>query len=107
MAYTAIHRYAKISPRKVRPLADLIRGSLPTTRWRSCVSAASRARLLEKVPAKRPGQCRGPAGRRPARLDGRRSSSRWRADVQAHAAEVAGNGSIIKKRMSHIRVELE
>ena len=26
MAYEATHRYAKISPRKVRPLADLIRG---------------------------------------------------------------------------------
>ena len=26
MAYTAIHRYARISARKVRPLADLIRG---------------------------------------------------------------------------------
>jgi len=26
MAYTAIHRHARISARKVRPLADLIRG---------------------------------------------------------------------------------
>ena len=26
MAYTAVHRHARISARKVRPLADLIRG---------------------------------------------------------------------------------
>ena len=26
MAYKAIHRFARISPRKVRPLADLVRG---------------------------------------------------------------------------------
>jgi large subunit ribosomal protein L22 len=50
MAYTAIHRHARISARKVRPLADLIRGkrvddALATLRYQP----QRGARMLEKL----------------------------------------------------------
>ena len=60
MAYTAIHRHARISARKVRPLADLIRGKRvddalsilkyqPQRRrgcWKSCQERAGQCRRL-------------------------------------------------------------
>ena len=51
MAYEAVHRFARISARKVRPLADLIRGkhadeALDLLRYQP----QRGARLLEKVP---------------------------------------------------------
>ena len=63
MAYDAVHRFARISARKVRPLADLIRGkhadeALDLLRYQP----QRGARLLEKVLKQRPGQRRGPAG---------------------------------------------
>ena len=50
MAYTAIHRHARISARKVRPLADMIRGkrvddALSTLRYQP----QRGARMLEKL----------------------------------------------------------
>ncbi len=50
MAYQAVHRFARISARKVRPLADLIRGkhadeALDILRY----MPQRGARLLEKV----------------------------------------------------------
>ena len=50
MAYEATHRYAKISPRKVRPLADLIRGKFADEALEILRFQPHRgARLLEKV----------------------------------------------------------
>ena len=37
-------RHARISARKVRPLADLIRGKRSTMRWRSCATSRSAVR---------------------------------------------------------------
>jgi large subunit ribosomal protein L22 len=50
MAYRAVHRHARISARKVRPLADLVRGkfadeALDALRYQP----ARGARMLEKV----------------------------------------------------------
>lgn len=50
MGYKAIHRFARISPRKVRPLAELVRGkfadeALDTLRFQP----QRGARMLEKV----------------------------------------------------------
>ena len=50
MAFTAIHKFARISPQKVRPLADLVRGkyadeALDILKFQS----QQGARMLEKV----------------------------------------------------------
>ena len=50
MAYTAIHRHARISARKVRPLADLIRGKRVDEALAILKYQPQRgARMLEKV----------------------------------------------------------
>ncbi len=108
MAYEATHRFARISARKVRPLADLIRGKLAdealdilrTSRiaargcWRRCCKSA-----LANAEDRRATE--------PAPLDRDRRPRGRRADVQADAAQARGMASMIKKRMSHIRVELD
>ena len=50
MGYQATHRYAKIAPRKVRPLADLIRGKFADEALEILQFQPHRgARMLEKV----------------------------------------------------------
>ena len=50
MAYEAVHRYARISPRKVRPLADMIRGKFADNALNILRYQPQRgARMLEKV----------------------------------------------------------
>jgi large subunit ribosomal protein L22 len=50
MAHKACHRYARISPRKVRPLADLIRGKRADEALALLEYQPQRgARMLEKV----------------------------------------------------------
>jgi len=50
MAYRATHRFARISPRKVRPLADLIRGKDADAALEALRFLPHRgARMLEKV----------------------------------------------------------
>ena len=50
MAYEATHRFARISARKVRPLADMIRGKLADDALNILRYQPQRgARLLEKV----------------------------------------------------------
>jgi len=106
-AYTAIHRFARISARKVRPLADLVRGKFADDALDLLRYQPQRgARMLEKVI---------------------RSALANAEDRRAHdlddlmVVEVCvdqgpmfkrmrpkarGMASIIKKRMSHIRVSL-
>ena len=65
MAYEATYRFARISARKVRPLADLIRGKFADEALDILKYQPHRgARLLEKVLQQRLGQRRGPPGRR-------------------------------------------
>jgi large subunit ribosomal protein L22 len=50
MAFTATHRFARISPRKVRPLADLVRGKFADEALDILRFQPQRgARMLEKV----------------------------------------------------------
>jgi len=50
MAYRAVHRYAQISSRKVRPLADLVRGKFADEALEVLRFQPHRgARMLEKV----------------------------------------------------------
>ena len=108
MAYRAIHRHARISARKVRPLAELIRGrrvddALAILRYQPHRGA----RLLEKVLQSARGNAE--AQRAPnmaglvvvdARVDGGPSFKRLRPRAR-------GMAHVIKKRTSHILIELE
>jgi large subunit ribosomal protein L22 len=107
-AYTAVHRFARISPRKVRPLADLIRGlrtddALNVLRYQPHRGA----RMLEKV-----------IRSAMANAEDRRAANLNRltvADVRVDGGPMArrlrprarGMATILKKRMSHIHVVLE
>lgn len=108
MGYTAIHRYARISPRKVRSLADLVRGkhaddALDILRY----MPHRGARLLEKVirsalanAEDRRATNLGDLVVADVRVDGGPMFKR----IRPHAR---GMADVIKRRMSHIRVELE
>jgi large subunit ribosomal protein L22 len=108
MAYQAVHRFARISARKVRPLADLIRGkhadeALDLLRYQP----QRGARLLEKVLKSALGNAED--RRAPSisdlvvtdvRIDGGPMFKRVRPRAR-------GMAFMIKKRMSHISVSVD
>jgi len=115
MAYRAVHRFARISPRKVRPLANLIRGkyadeALDILRYQPHRGA----RMLEKVIQSALGNAQDPEnpqnrGRTvnidrlvvsDARIDGGPMFKRIRPRAR-------GMAFMVLKRMSHIQVTLE
>lgn len=108
MAYTALHRHARISATKVRPVADLIRGksvdeALAILRFQPHRGA----RMLEKVLKSALGNAedqRAPnlGGLRvvDVRIDGGPMFKRVRPRAR-------GMAHIIKKRFSHIKVSIE
>ena len=108
MAYEAVHRFAQISARKVRPLADLIRGKNADDALDALRFQPHRgARMLEKV--LRSAMANAEDRRAPnlheltvvdVRIDGGPMFKRMRPHAR-------GMASIIKKRMSHISVALE
>jgi large subunit ribosomal protein L22 len=108
MAFTATHRFAQISARKVRPLANLIRGKHADDALEILKYMPHRgARMLEKVLKSALGNAE---DRRAvnithlivvdARVDGGPIVKR----IQPHAR---GMAFMIKKRMAHIRVSLD
>ena len=113
MAFRASHRNARISPRKVRPLADLIRGKFADEALDILRYQPQRgARMLEKVlrsalgNAQDPDQNSGDTVRTDrlvvidARVDGGPMFKRIRPRAR-------GMAFMIKKRSSHIHVALE
>lgn len=108
MAYTATHKHARISPRKVRPIADLIRGQRVDDALAILQYQPQRgARLIEKVLKSALGNAedlRAPnlGGLRviEARIDGGPMFKRVRPRAR-------GMAHVIKKRMSHIIVSVE
>lgn len=108
MAYEAVHRFARISPRKVRPLADLIRGKLADEALDILRYQPNRgARLLEKVLRSALANAE---DRRAAKLN-RLKVVEVRVDggpmFRRLRPKARGMASVVKKRMSHIRVALE
>jgi large subunit ribosomal protein L22 len=107
-AYRAVHRFARISPRKVRPLADLIRGkradeALDILRYQPHRGA----RMLEKV-----------LHSAMANAEDRRAQNLARlrvVDVRVNEGPMfrrlhpraRGMAAILKRRMSHIHVALK
>ncbi len=108
MAYEAKHRYARISPRKVRAFADLIRGKSADDALDILRYQPNRgARMLEKVLKSALANAEDRRARNlggllvvDVRIDGGPMFKRLRPKAR-------GMASIIKKRMSHISVALE
>ena len=98
MPFKATHRHARISARKVRLLADMIRGKFADEALDILKYQPQRgARMLEKVLQERLGQrpgSRSKPGQDGARraAGGHRRPGRWRADVQADSAGVPRHG---------------
>ncbi|MBN2579974.1 MAG: 50S ribosomal protein L22 [Pirellulales bacterium] len=108
MPYQAVHRFARISARKVRPLADIIRGKFADEALDLLRYQPQRgARMLEKV--LRSALANAEDRRAPnlnhlvvasVSIDAGPMFKRMRPHAR-------GMASIIKKRMAHIRVVLE
>lgn len=108
MAYQAVYRYAQISPRKVRPVADMIRGKFADEALDVLRYQPQRgARMLEKV-----------LKSALANAEDRRAPNLNHlvvADVRVDQGpmfkrmrpKARGMAAIIKKRMSHIQIVLE
>lgn len=113
-SFTASHRHARISPRKVRPLADLIRGVRAEVALERLKYQPHRgARMLEKVIQSAIGNAGDPnnPATRGRMLDARRL---WVEEVKIDGGPMfkrirpraRGMAFSIKKRMSHISVTL-
>jgi len=108
MPYKASHRFARISPRKVRPLADMIRGKHADEALALLQFQPQRgARMLEKVLKSALGNAEEQRAANlsglvvvEARVDGGPMFKR----VQPRAR---GMAFLIKKRMSHIHVAVD
>jgi large subunit ribosomal protein L22 len=108
MAYTAIHRFARISARKVRPLADLVRGKFADDALELLKYQPERgARMLEKVLQ----SALATAEDRRATNLGDLVVSDVRIDggpmMKRMMPRSRGMAMVILKRFSHIRVSLE
>jgi large subunit ribosomal protein L22 len=108
MAYAATHRFARISARKVRPLADLIRGKRADIALNLLRYQPQRgARMLEKVLKSALGNAedrRAPNLQKlivvDARIDGGPMFKRVRPRAR-------GMAFMVKRRMAHIRVAVD
>lgn len=108
MAYTAVHRHARISAQKVRPLADLVRGKRVDDALAILKYQPNRgARMLEKViqSAFANAEDRGAPNRAglkvvEVKIDGGPMFKRVRPGAR-------GMAHLIKKRFSHITVAVE
>jgi large subunit ribosomal protein L22 len=108
MAYTATHRFARISPRKVRLMADIVRGKFADEALELLRFQPQRgARLLEKVIQSAMANAE---DRRAPNL-GDLMLTDVRVDpgpmYKRMMPRARGMASVIKRRMSHIRVTLE
>ena len=112
MAFQASHRFARISPRKVRPLADLIRGKFADEALDILRYQPQRgARMLEKVIRSALGNAQDPDQNRgntvdvdnlvvsDARIDNGPTFKRIRPRAR-------GMAFLIKRRMAHIHITL-
>ena len=108
MAYEATHRFARISARKVRPLADLIRGKYADEALDILKYQPHRgARMLEKVLKSALGNAedrRAPAVDDLIVVDARADSGPMFKRIRPRARGMAFG---IKKRFAHIRVALD
>lgn len=108
MAYEATHRFARMSARKVRPLADLIRGKSADDALNILRYQPHRgARLLEKVLKSALGNAEDRRAANPNRLvviDARVDQGPMFKRIRPRAR---GMAFMIKKRTCHIKVAVD
>ena len=108
MAYTATHKYARISPRKVRALADLVRGKFADEALDILRFQPHRgARMLEKVIKSALGNAehqQAPGVDDLVVVDARIDGGPMFKRIRPRARGLAFG---IKRRMSHIKVSLD
>ncbi len=113
MAFQATHRYARISPRKVRPLADLVRGKFADEALEILRYQPQRgARMLEKVIRSALGNAQDPDQTRGRTVDveslvitdARVNNGPMFKRVRPRAR---GMAFLILRRMSHIHITLQ
>ena len=108
MPYKALYRYARISPRKLRYMADLVRGKHADEALEILKYQPNRgARMVEQVIKSALGNAQDLNERNISELrvtelcvDGGPMFKRFRPKAR-------GSATVIKKRMSHIRVTLD
>lgn len=108
MSYTAKHRFAQISPRKVRVFADLVRGKFAEEALEILSCYPNRgARLLEAVIRSAISNARDKRESNlqllmivDVRVDSGPYSKRWRPKSR-------GSSTVIMKRTSHLSVVIE
>jgi len=108
MPYQAVHRFARISPRKVRLIADMIRGkfadeALTVLRYQPQRGARMLEKLLKSALANAEDR-RAPNLNHLTVADVRVDQGPMFKRMQPKAR---GMASIIKKRMAHIHIVLE
>jgi large subunit ribosomal protein L22 len=113
MSFRATHRFARISPRKVRPLADLIRGKFVDEALDILQFQPQRgARMLEKVLRSAMANAQDP-DQNPGRMTNVNNLYVSTAAIQEGPMfkrirpRARGMAFVIKKRMSHIQVEVD
>jgi large subunit ribosomal protein L22 len=110
MSFRASHRFARISPRKVRPLADLIRGKFADEALDILRYQPQRgARMLEKVLQSALGNAQDPDQTRGQVIDlDNLVISEARVDngpmFKRIRPRARGMAFMIRKRMSHIHI---
>ena len=108
MAYEAVHRFAQISARKVRPLADMIRGksadeALDVLRFQPHRGARMLEKVLKSALANAEDR-RAPNLHHLMVVDVRVDQGPMYRRMRPRAR---GMAAIIKKRMAHIHIALE
>ena len=108
MAYFAIHRHARISPRKVRPMADLIRGKFADEALDLLRYQPQRgARMLEKVLKSAMSNAEDQGARNVDRMvvvDARANGGPMFKRIMPRAR---GMAYMIKRRFAHIDVAID
>lgn len=113
MAFQSTHRYARISPRKVRPLADLVRGKFVDEALDILRFQPHRgARMLEKVIRTALANAQDP-DQNPGRIVEERNLFISNVSVDGGPMfkrlrpRARGMAFVVKRRMSHINVSID
>ncbi|MEM9940216.1 MAG: 50S ribosomal protein L22 [Planctomycetota bacterium] len=113
MAFESTHKYARISPRKVRPLADLVRGKFVDEALDILKFQPQRgARMLERVIKTALANAQDP-DQNPGRIVEEHNLFISKVSIDKGPMfkrlrpRARGMAFVIKKRMSHIKVALE
>jgi large subunit ribosomal protein L22 len=108
MPYQAVHRFARISARKVRPMADIVRGKFADEALDLLRYQPDRgARMLEKVIRSAMSNAEDRRAAHPDRLYVQEVCVDGGPMIKRMQPRSRGMAMLILKRFSHIRVVLE